>query len=419
VSARSRATGGARVVAQRVLVRWQGSRRHAVDLLDEAARQVELSGSDRALALDLTLTVLRNLSLLDHWIGVLTGGGRLDEKTRLLLRQGLAEVMLLRTAPHAAVNETVSLGGRARGLVNAVLRRALRERETLLGDAAPLPEAVRLSHPEWLLERWRDQLGSDAALALAVWNQQPAPVYVRANGLREGSLERLRELPGLEEREDGLFRCSITPVDALRAGDCYAQDPGTLAASRLTAARPGERVLDACAAPGGKTAVLAESMEGGAGLTACDVEGWRLRRLRENLTRLGADSVEVRAVNWLEASPETIRDLGLFDAVLLDAPCSNTGVMRRRVDARWRLRQEDFAVHQSVQLALLRRCGEVVKPGGRLIYSTCSVDRAENGDVVELFLAENPGWTMEETTSLIPPGCGTDGAYCARLRRPD
>lgn len=397
-----------------MLHEWQRGRRHAAELIERAGAERPLPSSDRALLLDLVLTVLRHLTLLDHWIAELTGGRELDSATRWLLRAGLAELLLLDMAAHAAVNENVHLAGRSGGLVNAVLRRACREKEALLAAVEALPPAVRFSHPGFLLERWQRQFGAEAAAALARWNQQPAPVYVRLNRLLPDAEKNLAAQPGLEAAGGGFFRCRQLPLEALRRGWCYAQDPSTALAPELAAARPGMTVLDACAAPGGKSALLAQHLQNQGRLIACDLPGPRLRRLEENLRRLNVTCAEVRGIDWLadEAAPDWLPPEGC-DVLLLDAPCSNTGVMRRRVDVRWRLNADEFARLIDLQRRLIERLLPLLKPGGRFVYSTCSLDAEENEQQAEWLLARHLNLRLETTASRLPFRDAVDGAYSA------
>ncbi len=426
---------GARAAALQVLREWSGGGRHAAEGVEHWSRQWRLAPADRAFALDLTLTTLRNLTLLDYWIAALTGGRELDADTRRLLRGGLTEVLLLGVAEHAAVNENVSLAGRAAGLANAVLRRACREKERLLAEAETLEPAVRYSHPAFLLERWRRQFGGEEALALARWNQKPAPVYVRLNRLHPDAENGMAGVSGIEPAGGDFFRCSTLPKDALERGWCYAQDPSTALAPELLDAQPGVAVLDACAAPGGKTALLAQHLEEstaplrGAGkedmrlgqarylptagkLIACDQPGPRLRRLEENLRRLRVTRAEVRAVDWL-ADDSPFPEEAKFDRILLDAPCSNTGVMRRRVDVRWRLQETEFARMTNLQRELLKRCLPLLKPDGRLVYSTCSIDAEENEAQVAWLLETFPNLHCTATAAKLPQRDAVDGAFAA------
>ncbi len=416
LAAPEKKAAGARSAALAVLLEWEEDTRHAAELMETVPAARRLSGPDRAFMQDLILTELRNLSLLDHWIFMLTGGKSLDTGTRWLLRGGLTELLILQVAEHAAVNEAVGLAGRASGLVNAVLRRACRERTALLDGVRLLEAETRFSHPAFLLDRWRETFGESDTERLAAWNQEPSPVYVRLNRLHPEAVRGLAETEGLEAVGGDFFRCDVLPRAALAAGWCYAQDPSTVMAPALLDAQPGMSVLDACAAPGGKTAFLAQAMDNEGRLEACDLAGGRLRRLQENLQRLGVRCAQVRAVDWLKDEALPFEE-ATFDRILLDAPCSNTGVMRRRVDVRWRLTEAEFGRMIDLQRALLLRCAPLLKPGGRLIYSTCSIDQEENEAQVAWALETLTELTCVRTESRLPQRDSVDGAFAAVLER--
>ncbi len=188
------------------------------------------------------------------------------------------------------------------------------------------------------------------------------------------------------------------------------QDPSTALACELLAPQPGDRVLDACAAPGGKTAYLAELMQDQGAILAVDRDEQRVQRLEENLTRLGISSAKTQVHDW-SGTPPTEH----FDRILVDAPCSNTGVMRRRVDVRWRLQPADFTRMPREQLAIVRAVLPLLKPGGTLVYSTCSLEPEENGQLVRQLLEEFPALQLEEERAILPWRDGLDGAFAARL----
>ncbi len=390
-----------------VLTEWARQKRHAHDLLDDAARHHAMSGPDAALMHSIVLGVLRNLSLLDHWISALSDDRHLDHTTRWLLRIGLVQCMILDIAPHAAVNETVALAGCATSLVNAILRRALREKDALVSAAEKLPLHLRFSHPQWLTRRWITAFGESATEKLCAWNQQPAPIFIRVNRIRES---------GASFQLADFIRCETIPRDDLAAGLFYAQDPSTSLSPTLLDSKPGHTVLDACSAPGGKTALMAQLMQNTGRIIACDVSPSRLRRLRENLARLGVTNSETYECDLLSAAPPPWGDIR-FDRILLDVPCSNTGVMRRRVDVRWRLQEGDLTTLAQTQCALINRCLPLLATGGALVYSTCSIDADENRAVIDAVLQQHPGLVLTEEKASLPPDSGMDGAYAARLER--
>ena len=402
-----------RQLALELLQEWNRGEQYAAALVEEVVTSHRLEPRDAALLQAIVFGTLRHLSLLDHWIDGLTDGKHLERQTEWTLRMGLAQLLILHMPPHAVVNETVALAGRARGLVNAVLRRADREREAIMAERPTLPPSIAFSHPEFLVQRWTRQFGPAEAAALCAWNQEPSAVYVRANELVPGAQESLQSLPGMEDMGGGFFRCDSLPRAALASGACYAQDPSTAVAPRLLDPQPGETVLDACAAPGGKAAILAQLMHNEGTLVACDSSPTRLRRLSGNLKRLGVNA-QIYIHDWAKNAPPPWGGLR-FDRILLDVPCSNTGVMRRRVDVRWRIKLEEFKVLAALQLQLIKAAVAMLKPGGTLVYSTCSLDAEENEDVIRQLLADLPALQLVETKQILPQREGFDGAFAAKL----
>ena len=285
--------------------------------------------------------------------------------------------------------------------------------KAIMAERPTLPPSIAFSQPEFLVQRWTRQFDAAQAAAICAWNQEPSSVYVRANGLMPGAEQAVKALPGLEDIGGGFFRCEGLPRAALASGACYAQDPSTAVAPRLLDPQPGETVLDACAAPGGKAAILAQLMRNEGTLVACDSSGARLRRLSGNLKRLGVNA-QVFIHDWAKSAPPPWGDLR-FDRILLDVPCSNTGVMRRRVDVRWRIKLEEFRTLAALQLQLIKTAAALLKPGGTLVYSTCSLDAEENQEVVAKALADLPRLKLIETQQVLPQRDGFDGAYAAKL----
>ena len=323
---------------------------------------------------------------------------------------------------HHAVERTKSLASASEArLVNAVVRRL---GEVLVAQSVPakLASAETLgayySHPAWLVRRWLAQFGGDATRALLEWNQQPGSAHVRWRvATPPPEFLTPTQWPGFYDLEQGHW---AEVEGLLREGQLYLQDPATRLAVAALAPQAGETVLDLCAAPGGKSLQIADAMGSGR-LVAVDMPGERQPRLRENLGR-------VRGVTAIAVAAELGRNVqgrlagaGLperFAAVLLDAPCSNTGVMRQRVDVKWRLQEGDFVRHSKQQYGMLRAAAECVAPGGRIVYSTCSIDPEENELVVEAFLKkEGADFTLESKTLSRPWESGHDGAGVFCLRR--
>jgi 16S rRNA (cytosine967-C5)-methyltransferase len=408
----------ARETALAALRLWRKEKRFADSIISGLLANADLTPSDRAFALELFYSVLRNLTLLDFWIGCLRPS-RIETNVRDILRLGLYQVFLLKTREHAAVHETVAIAPqKQRSIINAVLRTATRQRSELLARADTQPLFVRTSHPQFLVERWQQRFGPEYTEDLCKWNNRPAPIYGRINRIKTDPETFLqlypdsRPLPGNPD----FVEFNTLPKAALDSGHCYIQDPSTAIACQLLHPKPGERILDACAAPGGKTAYLAQFMQNRGVIIACDRDRERLQILKDNVGRLGATVVRAVHHDWTRNHPpEEILSLAPFDRVLLDAPCTNTGVMRRRIDVRWRLRPEDFSRMSNEQLTVSRAVLRLLKPGGVLVYSTCSLEREENEQVVRRLLAELPALALETEKDSLPFRDGFDGAFAAKL----
>jgi len=405
-----------RAVAVAALAEWRRGRKFADAILNERLRSCELPAADRAFATELFYGVLRNISLLDFWIGELRSA-HLDHASRDLLRLGLYQLLLLEIPEHAAIYETVELASRRnRPLVNAVLRNALRQKANLQHEADGQGLSVRESHPQFLIDRWTKNFGAKETEALCEWNNRPAPIYARINRLKISEADFLSQYSEAEEVAslENFVRLKSIPEAALAAGHCYIQDPSTAMACRLLDPQPGDRVLDACAAPGGKTGYLAELMKNNGFILACDRDQRRVGTLRDNLERLGVTIARTVQHDWLK---DRLKEESRFDRILIDAPCSNTGVMRRRIDVRWRLTPNDFKRMAAEQLCVLRATVPLLKPGGILVYSTCSLEPEENEQVVAQIMSEFPFLKLEEEKSILPFRDSFDGAYAARFIR--
>jgi 16S rRNA (cytosine967-C5)-methyltransferase len=408
----------ARQIALAALRKWRRERRFADSVISRLFAKADLTVSNRAFALELFYGVLRNLLLLDFWIGCLRAS-RIDADLRDLLRLGLYQLLFLKTAEHAAVYETVELAPkRQRAVINGVLRAAARQQDQLRtrGNAQPL--FVRTSHPQFLIARWQQHFGAEAANELCRWNNAPPPIYGRINQLKIDRADFLRKYPGSPAlvRNPAFVEFHAWPTDALNLGRCYIQDPSTAIACELLDPQPGEKILDACAAPGGKTGYIAQLMKNRGVIVACDRDPERLRVLESNITRLGIQIIRTFRLDWTQGRiPKEITSIGPFDRILVDAPCTNTGVMRRRVDVRWRLRPKDFLRMPKQQFEIARAVIRLLKPGGVFVYSTCSLEPEENEELIGRLLNEFPGVRPAREESCLPFRDHFDGAFAARL----
>jgi 16S rRNA (cytosine967-C5)-methyltransferase len=313
------------------------------------------------------------------------------------------------------------------GLINAVLRSYLRETDEIkkiLADMKISQPALGWSHPEWLVEKWRARFGEEPARQLLAWNNTPPKTFARINTLKTDAgklVERWRE-ENVEYDfvsrdwivENLAFELKAHPplhsLGSFRDGWFYVQDPSTLLAPALLGAQPGETILDVCSAPGGKTVFIAQQMNNEGKIIACDIEPNRLKLVKDNCVRLGVTCVETILPSTLSIQSSA------FDRILIDAPCSNTGVLRRRVDLRWRITPEEISRLRKTQMDLLHQAATQLKPGGVLVYSTCSLELEENSGVVQSFLAAQPGFKLEIERQLLPFVDGVDGAYVAKLK---
>lgn len=410
----------ARRVALVALRNWRIQGQFADSVISELLRGSVLPKVDRAFSLELFYGALRNLTLLDFWISELRTDG-LEAAVRDLARLGIYQLFCLQTPSHAAVHETVELAPKKhRTVVNGILRAAIRNRGQLEHRANKQPLSTRWSHPEFLITRWRQNFGEDATLKLCQWNNQPARVYARINQLKITPSDfgrRYGDTFLLPDHHD-FAGTANTFSTAVTTGDCYLQDPSTALAPHLLDPKPGETILDACAAPGGKTSYIADKMGNRGTIVACDRDSRRLETLRENLRRLGISIVQSVRHDWeLAGIPESIRSHAPFDRILVDVPCSNTGVMQRRVDVRWRLQPGDFARMQQRQFAIVNALIDLLKPGGILVYSTCSIEPEENEGVARE-IAGTTRLEYETQEQLLPFRDHFDGAFASRFKKP-
>ncbi len=423
-----------REIAVRLLQRHATGVDYVENLLDDALARTSLAPADRGLVQELTFGVVRWQAPLDWLIAQKTDGRAQKTSLQILLRLGLYQMFWLDRIPdHAAVHETVEIAkrlglGPQAGFINAVLRGYLREREATelkLQSLKSEDPALGLSHPAWLCERWTNRWRAENLRPLLEWNNTPPKTFARINTLQTDAGKLLPQWR--DENVDCFFfqrdwtgenlifeLKSHPPLASLRSfqkGLFYIQDPSTLLAVTELDPHPGDHVLDLCAAPGGKTTFIAQLMKNQGRLVARDNAPDRLKLIQENCARLGVTCVEPGLTSDLSPLPSH------FDKILVDVPCSNTGVMRRRVDLRWRLRPEEIKRLRSAQLALLRDAAAQLKKGGTLVYSTCSLEPEENGEVVKTFLSENAPFQFQHERQLLPFTDGVDGAYVARITR--
>ncbi len=425
-----------RQIAFSILKRHAEGTHYVEDVLERVLADANPSATDRGLAQELTFGVVRWQATLDWLIAQKTEERSQRRDLQILLRLGLYQIFWLDRIPdHAAVHETVALAkdlgfGPQAGFINAILRGYLRERDATrkqLDEIKSSRPSLGYSHPQWLCDRWESRWGREPLQALLRWNNTPPATYARLNKLRTDAAT----LTAAWEQENVRFKprewnwtgpdlvyeleshSSLAALPSFQQGFFYVQDPSTLLAVSELELQPGQSVLDFCAAPGGKTTFIAQLMNNQGYVMAQDLDLRRRQLIRQNCDRLGVNCVQISrattAVNLQLSEP--------FDRVLVDVPCSNTGVMRRRVDLRWRIRHESLERLQAAQLELLRRASDQVRVAGALVYSTCSLEPEENNDVIRAFLDARPQFKLDRERMLLPFSDGVDGAYVARLVR--
>jgi 16S rRNA (cytosine967-C5)-methyltransferase len=400
-----------------------------------------LDARDRRWTRELVYGMLRRRAWIDAVLSDRVRGGlsRLDPDVVDLLRLGVYQLTNMGSVPaYAAIAQTVELAKRRHGLgasklVNAVLRRTDREREEL---SLPTPTdptealALKYSHPRWLVAKWVERWGEEDTARLLTLNNSEAPLIIRPYGVVREQLEAMLEEAGVHVADAPYVRESIaisggitlTELGAFKKGLFYVQDPAATLVTQYAAIESGSMVADLCAAPGGKSLELSRSA---ASVFTSDKSLIRLQRLLMNQRRL--ETLNLYPFVADARAPAVLP----VDAVLIDVPCTGTGTFRRHPDARWRLKVSDIAVMAALQKAVFKAAAAVVRVGGLLIYSTCSLEPEENDEQVYAFLAANSGWKLEPPPDdavpddvlddgklrVLPQRHGTDGAFAARLRR--
>jgi 16S rRNA (cytosine967-C5)-methyltransferase len=442
---------GAREIAFKILLRVEQKGAFASLLLEGRERQL---GERREAALlhELVLGILRRQAALDHAISAVSKRtpAEMDPEVRAAARIGAYGLLFLDRVPDfAAVNSAVELvrsAGKhaAVGFVNAILRAISRKGRSLLPPPPPENDIAALalfhSHPEWWVRRMVDRRGWRAAERILEANNRPAATVLHANGrLTDGArLAASLQREGIETEP-----CHFMP-EALRLlsgglhasrtmerGEAWVQDEGAQLVTRMLGESVGPRVGDLCAAPGGKSMQLATALQEGGLLVAVDRHLGRLGKVRENLSRIGSGRLPLVNADMATASPPF---RPLFDQLLVDAPCSGTGTLRRHPEIRWRLREEQLAELAERQRLLLECAAGLVAPGGSIAYAVCSMEPEEGEDVVARFLADQPGWRLTDPRPALPSaarplvdendflrtspdGGGLDGFFGALLAR--
>lgn len=442
-----------RQLASEILLKVDVRKAYADILLDQALKTSTLGDRDRALLTELIYGTLR-------WRGTIDGQlsrylrqslAKTDPLLRNLLRLSAYQLLFLDKIPdYAAVNEAVELakiygGEKTAGFVNAVLRNFLRQQgvanQVARDDPSAKELAVTCSHPEWLVTRWLNEFGTESAKALMRANNERPPLVLRVNllkGGREALLDRFLQA-GIDANltpwsPQGMAVLSGPAVDELPGfadGLFQVQGEASQLVTYLLSPVPGERILDACAAPGGKCAHIAEMMQDRGELIAVDPAARGIAKIHQNLSRLGHGSARAVQADAGEELPESLR--APYDRILVDAPCSGLGTLRGHPEIKWHRNENDISRLSRLQAKILRRVAGYLRPNGVLVYATCTLMREENEALVEAFLAQHREFELEDAARYLPRQAAhmardkffvalpqrdnTDGFFAARLRK--
>ena len=429
------AVSKAREAALYVLGRCRRFDAWSPQTLQKAGEKFSLDGRDAALCSRLCLTVLQNAALCDYYIGCYSSRDprQLQPQVLDVLRLGVSQILFMDKIPvSAAVDQSVSLtrrtAPRAAGMVNAVLRRVAEHKDDLPeipnpGTAKEL--SVRYSHPLWLCERLTGEKGYSFARNFLEADNREADLTVSVNLCRTDAVSLIERFlsQGIDVLRSELsphslvlrYKGRIEDLPGFAQGEFFVQDAAAAMAVVCAAPEPGMRVLDACAAPGGKSFLCAGLMGDRGEILSCDLHAKKLDRIADGAFRLGLSSVRTAP---MDASKPFEQLKNGFDLVLADVPCSGLGVIRKKPEIRYKDPKE-LAGLPAVQKRILEGASECVRPGGTLVYSTCTVLPEENEGVVEAFLSDHPGFQQEEVRTIWPQEFDTDGFFYCRMRRND
>lgn len=405
----------AREAALDILLQIEKSQSYSNLALHQALQKGVWNAADRRLLTELVYGVITRLNTLDYLISRLVkrGSKSLKPWVQQLLRLGLYQLTYLdRIPPFAAIHETVQIGKQRghkgiAGLINGVLRSYLREKETLLPQQAQTisDKAVMYAHPEWMVKRYEQQYGEQVAREIFLAHLEPAPISLRINQLKIGREQWLQQW---KEESGGAVPSEVTPIGVrlsqsignpalhphYKQGLYSIQDESSMLVSEALNPPRDSQVLDMCAAPGGKTTHLAELMDNQGKITACDIHPHKMKLIRNNADRLGIHIIDTKVQDGRNAGQAFA--MASFDYILLDAPCSGLGVIRRKPEIKWRKSLKDLQALTALQSELLDVAYRLLKPGGCLLYSTCTFEKSENQEQIQSFLARHKDMSLDE-----------------------
>jgi 16S rRNA (cytosine967-C5)-methyltransferase len=443
---------GAREIALKILTSIEEKRSYSNLELKHVLETTPLSAPDTGLVTELVYGTIQRRNTLEYILGKFLKGNKKPQPwVRQLLLLSLYQIRYLDRVPdRAVVHEAVEIAKRKghqgiASLVNGVLRNVLRQPQ--VWDELPKHDPVKAialaeSHPEWLVKRWLNIFGEEETKSICRSNNFPPHPSVRVNTLKT---TRDALLADMQEEDPDAAPSPLTPFGILtgsgnaantrwfREGACTIQDESSMLVAPALQVKPGQRVLDACAAPGGKTTHIAELMGNRGEIVACDIHPHKQELIRQTADRLGITIIKTMVCDAYDL-PE--KGLGQFERILLDAPCTGFGVIRRKPDLKWNKSAADITDISSIQMRLLRRVSQLLAPGGLMVYSTCTIDPEENQLLVERFVAEHPDFILDSTLAedlpsavttkvdaskgyvqILPHHFHSDGFFIARIKR--
>lgn len=449
-----------RLTALEVLVKVEQSGAYSNLQLNKALQDAQLSRQDAALATELVYGTISRKLTIDYFLSKFVAKGlhKLQPWVHQLLRLSMYQLLWLDRIPeHAAVNEAVNIAKRKghqgiSSMVNGVLRNVLRNQheldiKTIKLDGEAQTLSIRYSFPEWLVERWLKTYGFDVTEQILQSSNEPPHSSIRVNTMKTTVADTLQQLSdaGLKAEASAIAPSGINvfqgghlaSLEGFTSGNFSLQDESSMLVAEVLQPQPGMTVLDACAAPGGKSMHIGELMHGQGKLYSNDLHEHKRQLIEDQASRLGLSHIETMSGDATELASRLPHQS--FDAILLDAPCSGFGVIRRKPEIKWTKENSDVAAIAALQSKLLRAVSDLVKPGGILVYSTCTIAQEENELQVEQFLQENPNFELDPNwpkpilsslhkqsiidehfngqLQLLPQHAGSDGFFIARLKR--
>ncbi len=429
----------ARKIALDILVDVESSKSYSNIKINKAIKEFKLVGPEKNFVLKLVYGVLENKILLDYYIRKMSSVRlkKIDHRILNILRLSVFQILFLDKIPEsAAVNEAVNMTKKINikttGFVNGILRNFIREKDSIkLPDRKKekaLYYSVKYSYPEWIIERWLKEYDESFLEKLLIANNETPALTLRVNTLKTDrpTLIKILENEGLKVSESSLVEeaiivedisnSHINELESYKKGLFIVQDEGSMLVSKRLVLKPGMKVIDVCSAPGGKTTHIAQLMNNEGEIIAFDIHAHKIDRINENATRLGIDIISARQQDAAITNESLINSA---DCVLVDAPCTGFGIIRRKPEIKFNRIEEDIDTLATLQYSILKTSSQYVKADGILLYSTCSIDKAEDEDVITQFLEEHSNFELIENgmEKLFPHIDGTDGFFIAKMKK--